>query len=319
VAREYTRVKLTIWNDPDFRCLTSDAQWLYFVLMTHPSISLCGVVDWREARLTAIAADMSVERLRAAAVALGRGRFIAVDPETEESLVRSFVRHDGVLKSPNMARAMVRQHAEIASLKIMELVSVEVRRATVENPEWKGLAAAEPVWKQYPESDGLGIDMVPETLSEGFVEPFQNGSDLVPLSHKPITLTSKDVSTHAQSQAIERDRPSRFEDFWEAYPRKTGKGKAKPLYERLVRRHGELPIIEGARRFAADPNLPEKQFVPHPTTWLNREGWLDEPLPPRTQGSSHASPALSRVEQAVDVARELYDIENHDTLPEITS
>jgi hypothetical protein len=219
VAREYTRVKLTIWNDPDFRCLTSDAQWLYFVLMTHPSISLCGVVDWREARLTAIAADMSVERLRAAAVALGRGRFIAVDPETEESLVRSFVRHDGVLKSPNMARAMVRQHAEIASLKIMELVSVEVRRATVENPEWKGLAAAEPVWKQYPESDGLGIDMVPETLlervaetlPEGFVEPFQNGSDLVPLSHKPITLTSKDVSTHAQSQAIERDRPSRFE------------------------------------------------------------------------------------------------------------
>ena len=27
--------------------------------------------------------------------------------------------------------------------------------------------------------------------------------------------------------------------------------------------------------------MPPVQFIPHPTTWLNREGWLDDPYAPR--------------------------------------
>lgn len=284
MAREYTRVKLTIWNDPDFRQLPADAQWLYFALMTHPSISLCGVVDWREARLTAISNDMSVPRLRAAAVALGQGRFIAVDPETEEALVRSFVRHDGVLQSPNMSRAMVRQHAEIASLKLMELVSVEVRRATVENPEWKGLGSAEPVWKQFPESDGKGFEMVPETLWEtlpgtlsGTLSKQFDSCSPIP---EPITLTSKEVSTLPPSQAKRGENENRFDDFWEAYPRKDDKKKAKTIYDRLAKTVPEQTIIDGARRYAADPNR-DPAYTKYPTTWLNAGAWDNEPLPPR--------------------------------------
>ena len=46
MAREYARVKLTIWTDPDFHSLTGDAQRLYFVLLTNGSLNLCGVTDW---------------------------------------------------------------------------------------------------------------------------------------------------------------------------------------------------------------------------------------------------------------------------------
>lgn len=294
MAREYTRVKLTIWNDPDFRQLPADAQWLYFALMTHPSISLCGVVDWREARLTAISADMNVTRLRAAALALGQGRFIAVDPETEEALVRSFVRHDGVLQSPNMARSMVRQHAEIASLKLMELVSVEVRRATVENPEWKGLASAEPVWKQFPESDGKGFEMVPETLwgtlPETLSGTLSNQFDFSSPIPEPITLTSKDVSTLPPSQAKRADRTNRFEEFWEAYPRKDDKKKAHTIYDRIAKTIPEQTIIDGARRYAADPNR-DPAYTKYPTTWLNAGAWDNQPLPSRAS-SNHESQAM---------------------------
>jgi len=38
-------------------------------------------------------------------------------------------------------------------------------------------------------------------------------------------------------------------------------------------------VMEGVRRMAADPNLPDKQFIPHPATWLNRSGWEDEAYP----------------------------------------
>lgn len=70
-----------------------------------------------------------------------------------------------------------------------------------------------------------------------------------------------------------------FELFWAAYPRKTAKGAARKAWDKcnsLV--YSE--IIEGAKRFAADPNR-DATFTPHPATWLNGERWLDEPLPPK--------------------------------------
>lgn len=84
------------------------------------------------------------------------------------------------------------------------------------------------------------------------------------------------------SGSIERNRVHRFDEFWSACPRKVGKDKARSAYTAAVKRAGdEQTVIDGMRRFAADPNLPEKQFIPHPTTWLTRGGWGDEPLPPR--------------------------------------
>lgn len=71
-----------------------------------------------------------------------------------------------------------------------------------------------------------------------------------------------------------------FEAFWQNYPRKVGKRAAETAFVRAAGRAGShLPLIEGAVRLAADPNLPEPRFIPHPTTWLNRDGWLDAPLP----------------------------------------
>lgn len=76
--------------------------------------------------------------------------------------------------------------------------------------------------------------------------------------------------------------PARFEEFWEIYPRKVGKDRARTSYLAATRRTDEQVVIDGALRLAQDPNLPESQFIPHPTTWLNRGGWQDEPLPSRS-------------------------------------
>ena len=76
----------------------------------------------------------------------------------------------------------------------------------------------------------------------------------------------------------------RFEVFWQVYPRKVGKKAAKTKYAAACKRADEQQVIDGAERLAADPNLPEERFIPHPTTWLERDGWEDGPLPPRTGG-----------------------------------
>lgn len=70
-----------------------------------------------------------------------------------------------------------------------------------------------------------------------------------------------------------------FDLFWTHYPRKVGRAKAKSVFEKVWK--PELDLVKAAIRLASDPNLPTQQFVPHPATWLAREGWNDEPYPER--------------------------------------
>lgn len=72
-----------------------------------------------------------------------------------------------------------------------------------------------------------------------------------------------------------------FGQFWDAYPRKVGKAAAKRAFLKALNDEVPAVILEGTRKYGQDPNLPPAQYIPHPTTWLNRQGWLDEPLPPR--------------------------------------
>jgi hypothetical protein len=73
-----------------------------------------------------------------------------------------------------------------------------------------------------------------------------------------------------------------FNQFWDVYPKHLQKGEARKAFFKAVQRVGDADtILDGARRMAADPNLPVKQFIPYPATWLNRDGWDDEPFPAR--------------------------------------
>jgi hypothetical protein len=76
-------------------------------------------------------------------------------------------------------------------------------------------------------------------------------------------------------------KPQYFEKFYRSYPRHVGKRAAERAFASATKRADPKAIIEGAARFAADPNLPETTFVPYPATWLNRDGWEDDPLPKR--------------------------------------
>lgn len=69
-----------------------------------------------------------------------------------------------------------------------------------------------------------------------------------------------------------------FDEFWKAYPRKIGKPKALVVYERVLKTTTHEAIMEGlAKHVGSDAWTKDGgQFIPHPTTWLNREGWNDQ-------------------------------------------
>jgi hypothetical protein len=66
-----------------------------------------------------------------------------------------------------------------------------------------------------------------------------------------------------------------FADFWLAYPRKVGKGAAERAFNAAVAKGASVADIAAGlnrQRWPAD-----RQFIPHPTTWLNQTRWQDDP------------------------------------------
>lgn len=137
MARDYARIRVSINGDDEFEALPADAQWLYTrVLLTHPDLSLAGIVDWRPKRLVGKAADMGLERLTRAAEALERDRFVLFDLETEEALVRTYIRNDELLRNPKMAAAVVKAYGSAASKSLRAAIVTEVKRVRSESPEF---------------------------------------------------------------------------------------------------------------------------------------------------------------------------------------
>ncbi|MDM8084724.1 hypothetical protein QUV83_08115 [Cellulomonas cellasea] len=138
MARDHARIRLDIWADDDFRELTSSGQWLYMHLLTHPTLSFAGVADWRPARIAAHTRELTAHDIEMFAAELETGEYLVIDRDSEEALVRSFVKHDGLMRSPNMAKALVKAHAEIASATLRAVVIDQLKRLEIAQPQLTG-------------------------------------------------------------------------------------------------------------------------------------------------------------------------------------
>jgi len=73
-----------------------------------------------------------------------------------------------------------------------------------------------------------------------------------------------------------------FEKFWEVFPKKVDKGAARRAWRAALKKADPELIIEKAKAYADDPNLPDKRFIKYPGSWLNAEAWNNPPLPERS-------------------------------------
>ncbi|MDI9901329.1 hypothetical protein QM716_15835 [Rhodococcus sp. IEGM 1409] len=137
---DYTRMNRDIWSSDEFLDLSQAAQHLYFALWTHPNLSFCGSVEWHPGRLATRAADLTPESVVESGIELSQSLFIAVDLDTEEALVRSWIKHDGLCRQPNMAVAMSKDRAALSSRGLRGIVVHEVAKLRTAEPDlsaWK--------------------------------------------------------------------------------------------------------------------------------------------------------------------------------------
>ena len=145
-----------------------------------------------------------------------------------------------------------------------------------------------------------------------------------PITDKPITGNPIHKNTSLKNNQDKNTTRNYFDRFWGFYPRKIGITNAeRAFYKALEGAPDGLgvlaeQIIGGAELMALDPNLPDKQFVPHPSTWLNRSGWLDEPYPEREISKDEklardrASSEMRRAKEIERTRRELDAMSNSD-------
>ena len=111
-----------------------------------------------------------------------------------------------------------------------------------------------------------------------------------------------------------------FDRFWQPYPRKTDRKKAKVAFDRLRRadRVALEVVIAGVHRMAASGLTgDEARFAPHPTTFLNNDRWEDD-WPPKGGRRQQAAPRRGTQDfwasEAID-GNEQLNGGRHDTVP----
>lgn len=143
MARDHARIKTSRQRDTDWRGLSVNAQWTYDAITTSEGLSYVGVVDYRPGRIAALAKGQTAKKVEAAVKELEAERFVVVDHQTEELLIRTYVRHDGVLARINMGKAMGRSLAKVVSLNVREAILIELARCYREDKKaqgWVGFA-----------------------------------------------------------------------------------------------------------------------------------------------------------------------------------
>lgn len=135
MPKTYAKVNLSIWQDPEFRQLPQGAQHLYLLLWTHTTLSYCGVAEWKPKRLQALTEGLTAADVEDAARCLEARLFIVTSPDTDEVLLRSWVRYDGLLKEWRMGIAFAKAYVNVASRDIQRVIVHEGLRLQQRQPE----------------------------------------------------------------------------------------------------------------------------------------------------------------------------------------
>jgi hypothetical protein len=140
------------------------------------------------------------------------------------------------------------------------------------------------------------LDSLPsENLTSGNLTSGNLKSENHTLKNTNIKNTNN--KEHNNKHSLDSD----FELFWKSYPRRIGKGAAKVAFEKAAKKSDSATILEATNVYANSDSLPDLQFIPHPSTWLNQERWGDE------VGASAGSNATQLATDLLRRGKELQD------------
>lgn len=128
MARGHGRILSTIWEDNDFIALDRAQQGTYLFLISQPNLNHAGLLPLTLRRWSRKAHGLTTAGLEKTLAELDAARFIVLDDDTEELLIRSFIRNDGVWRQPRVMGAAVSGALEISSRLLRRALLEEMNR-----------------------------------------------------------------------------------------------------------------------------------------------------------------------------------------------
>ena len=141
-------------------------------------------------------------------------------------------------------------------------------------------------------------DVTPESRWDSLTknqEPITNNQKNS--SNEEFSLPQTPSQAEGAAESADEDYPIEFEQFWETYPRKTGKRKAYSAWRKARRKTNNTFLLAKASLYAADPNR-EPGYTLTPANWLDGEHWDDDPLPAKPEPTARPSPSAWNRSQA---------------------
>lgn len=181
MAGRYARLQRSIWDDDDFAALTPHAKLVYLHLFSHRKTTTCGLLDLMPARWARVLA-MPLGDVEEAVTALEAARFVLVDVDTAELVIRTYVRHDVDLTRAHMAKGVWNAWEQVESPRLRTELLAEFPSAVWDAPK-KGQSPVPP----------------------GVSRPFEQGSD------PPSERALQGPSERALERPLELPRPTTYD------------------------------------------------------------------------------------------------------------
>lgn len=124
--RKYANLFTAIWADKDFVGLDKCAQATYFLLISQPDITAAGVLPLTERRWAKLSASTRGSDIMRDLEALESARFVFVDENTDEVLVRTFVKHDKGYGNPKRIPSVIDAVSGLRSPKLRMILKTEI-------------------------------------------------------------------------------------------------------------------------------------------------------------------------------------------------
>jgi hypothetical protein len=128
MPREHGRLRVSINQDEDFTDLRPLEQWLYARLLARADINQAGVLPLNLRKWARMSNHIEPVEVRGIADGLATRRFLILDYDTDEALVRTFIRNDDVWKQPHVLMSACASAMAVESPAIRDHLAVEIAK-----------------------------------------------------------------------------------------------------------------------------------------------------------------------------------------------
>lgn len=338
MAREYGKVLMSAWTDPEFTSLTRRAQGTFFFLVSQADLNRAGVLTMALNRWSSRCAENDRAVILNDLAELARARFVVVDEDEEEVLVRSFIRNDEGWKSPNIMVAVGAAARQISSETLRAVISAELAkidtsglpvkvndktgRSTKEFVEMVIADARKSLAECVADQDvldwGTLTGTLPETLSDSAENRTLSGTLTERVSRGFLTTTTPETEPETKpetetSPSAKAESDEDFDHFWNVYDKKEGRKPAHAKWRAATKKPGVTPelLIKAAQEYIAYQRSEGKhpEFTKNASTWLNGEHWNDERAARQPATRPSTSTTDDRVRSTLALAQRLREQE----------